>query len=196
LKLHKSLSSISVFNYWKLQITGDLRYLIKDIDFSDLPEIEITQVFYDAQLSIFKEIEKIDNEIQYLFIDTLKYTIDYITEKTSSNEQKCNNSIHKYLKYLNNNFQSFTYLENKYNDVYDIYKLIKETSKNFTVERVQLLDYHLLNCESLNKWDLDDELVYFKDNFGWDIDENKTSMRKFMSFRDRAKLKIEHQKNK
>ena len=55
MKLHKSLSSISVFNYWKLQTTGDLRYLIKDVDFSELPEIKITQEFYEAQLFIFKE---------------------------------------------------------------------------------------------------------------------------------------------
>jgi hypothetical protein len=197
LKLHKSLETIKAVAYFKLQTTRDLRYLIKNIKIGELPEVEITQDFYEAQLLMFKELENINTEIQVLYANCLQSLLTFLSNNTADNEQNCETSIHIYCRFLNDNFETFEYLNNKYKDVYEIFDLIKNTSDNFIIERVQLLDYHLINPENNSKeWNIYDEVVDLKSFLQIDINLQTITMIEFMSCRKKAKEKIEYLNNK
>lgn len=197
LKLNKSLETIKAVNYWKLQTTGDLRYLIKGIEIGELPEVEITQDFYEAQLSFFKELDNINTEIQVLYSNCQKTLSFYLSNKTPDNEQSCNNAMSKYCKFLNSNFQSFEYLNEKYPNVYDIYKLIKTTSENFICDSVELLDYHLIKPENNGKdWNIYDEVIDLMSILQININIETISMTGYNSCRKKAKEISEHRNNK
>ena len=97
-KLHKSLSTICIFAYWKYTQTNDLRYLIKDVDFDDMPEVEIDNKFYEASNILVKQLDNLDFTHQEAFILTIQDLIRYVGNRTKENEQICNVSFFKYLR--------------------------------------------------------------------------------------------------
>lgn len=195
---HKNLGTICIYAYYMLQKTNDLRYMLKDIDFDDLPEVEITQEFYEAQLELFKDFDKMDLTIQELYIETIKDLITYLDNKNPKTEQKCNDSFHRYLKYINSQYNSFTYENIEYKDVYNIYNKLKNEIEwsNFIRKRVLIFDVIKLNVKSRNEWNLYDEIANLRAILGFDIDEFKTSVKKYMSFKDLAARKAEKQQEK
>jgi hypothetical protein len=181
-----------------LHKTQDLRYILKNIDFDSLPAVEITQEFYEAQISLFKDFDKIDTTLQQLYIETIKDLINYIDTKTANDEQKCNISFHKYLKYCNSQYRVFEYNNHEYNDIYKIYEAIKKdySWKDFLHKRVLLLNINLLNPKVRNEWNLYDEIAKLRMILNFDIDEFTTSVKKYQSLKDLAAKKSEFQQQK
>lgn len=196
--LHKKLSTICIYAYYMMQKTNDLRYLIKNVDYDELPEIEITNEFNEAQIELLKDFEKMDLQLQNLYIDAIQSVIKYMDDKNKTNEQQCNETFHKYLKFISKNFKNVEYGNKVYSSIPELYNYLKENLdwNKLIIRRVIILDFNKMNSGTTKEWNLYEEIGQLKMILGFDIDEFKTSMKKYLSFRDLAKKKIETQQIK
>lgn len=193
---YKSIETLPIFNYYKLVIESDLRYLIKNIDFSELPNDvdinELKKIFYEFNLSV----KDADLSLSGLYLECLKAYIIYLRDK--SKVQKTHDTFAKYLKYLSSQNKSFTYKNEIYDDVFKLYDIIKnEFSYNEMIyERLQVFELEKIYNVKNEKFDLYNSILFISQTINITIDEFTCSVAKFNAFMDLAKKKYDNLKQK
>jgi len=124
MKFHKSIESISIFQYYKLFETGDLRYLIylDRYELHDLPEIKDYSELNKAYDLFFSKLNNVDTEEQILKGEVLKTFSQYID---NDKFQKHHFAFTKYLKFLSKKDISFKYDNQVWHDVLEFYGYLK-----------------------------------------------------------------------
>ena len=202
MKLHNSLKTIPVYNYFMLTETGDLRYLIAKIDVFDLPEKEAGNEaeFGKAYENILKEMPEKENKLQQIYFECLQLIFTYLDTKENTDLQRYNNKYTRYLETLDEFYTDFNFDNQIFKSSKDVLKHIKtkyDISKEldkYLTERLLQLYYGKITARSKHKWDLYDDIAVIKQVSNIDIDEFTCSMFKFMKFKELTQKSIDYRK--
>ena len=186
---YKSLETIPVFNYWKLQKTNDLRYLIANVDINSLPEKydkdELNNAYYEFNLNI----NNVNFELQKAYFKVLSLMYDYQSEKTT--RQKVDDSFNVYCKILDKYFKNYEYDNEIFDTAIEFRNYLLKTvaitdNELYFYGRINVLNYNAIKAESKGSWDLYNDITAIKSYINIDIDEFKCSMSKFIHLKKLA----------
>lgn len=181
-KAYKSIDFLPMWNYYKALETEDLRYLLKDIDYEELPECndDLTGIWSDINLelyqySISKNQRAKNNFNKQKKINELKYEYEL---------------IHKYIQYLANydddeiidKLSTLGYKIDKDKNIVDELVRIKKKSQNL-VSKINFAELQINNVQSSNDTDHYSELNAIRRHTGLPIDEKKVSIREYYNIR-------------
>jgi len=202
MKPYNSIDIIPIFNFWKLQTTGELKYLYKN--WFELDKIEITTEISNAQKKIFEGIEHIEFYIPKAYIKCQLLMNDYFVEKNNpkrNNVEKIKTKFNfvfaKYLDILNISNYQFQIGKLKSDNIRELHKFYKDDKKEKNEEYFlsQLIDFYFLTLEykAREKWDLYEEISFLSNYLKREIDEHKVTAQKYFSIKKNAIKNIEIQ---
>jgi len=195
LQSYNTLDTIPIWNLDKLMSTGDLRFLLRQDEASEvvLTEEDVTYLKSIAD-KLFSEFTKIDLTIQKLYYLSLEAYYDYLCDKSSI--QGANNSFSIYLQYVDANYKNFRFGEVIFESAQLYYDFLKSMSDytDFIGFRLECFNYNLFKAEIKHKVDILYEVIQLRDITNQNIDVKKTSYKEFLTIRKYAtdKIKKEH----
>ena len=181
--LHNTIKTIPIIQYFKLQETGDLRYLLylNKNQIFDLPEVEINKEFETAYKLLIESLVYINNKEQILLFKYIK-----------ANLLKKNDNIHfhNYFRFIKSNYDFFK-LDEKIIDIDLHYNELKE--KYIDAEFKEKRLFFVLQLEKIAKEnDYLDIMLDMELAIKIKLDEYKDSYYKFLlvieKIKERAKL--------
>lgn len=185
----KKFDTIPVFNYYKIQKTNDLRYLIANVDVNDLPELnekqtaELNKAFYEFNLNI----DNVNFELQKAYFRVLTALSYYQEEKTT--RQKVDDLFNVYCKILDKYFKNYEYDNQIFETALELRNHLLssiEVDEIYFYSRLNILNYNNIIAESRGNWDLYADITAIKTYVNIDIDEFNCSMSKFIYLKKQA----------
>lgn len=182
--IYRSLDSIKVFNYYKCEETGDLRYLLKLEDYDVLPDVNV-----DGLDVIWDELK---NEVQQIGIDKSKRNQNVFDKQkkihVASNDYRIVQQILYVLHYKKDD-EFINILSDKYNyrinpnkDYHEELKRISKRSK-IMLTQAKIWEHELseMTKEPDNKITVWEEIESIGTHEKNDIDIYKMTMRIYLT---------------
>jgi hypothetical protein len=161
-KYYKSIEVLPVWNLYKVQKTGDLRYLLILDDYINLPKVNID--LSEVYQNILLQFEELDLKVQSMYLECWYYYNQYKIGDIKN--QKANNSFAKYITYLDRIYENYQYDNQIFETSKDMYIHFKQKYTDFEQMiflRLFLFDYRTLKADSKNKTDLYDEIINLRE---------------------------------
>ena len=195
MKFHKNIESISIYQYFKLFETGDLRYLLflQPSEIYNLPEITDFTDLHKANEVFFNNLKDVDNLDQLKKIKLLKSFAVYIGDEKHVKHHKL---FTDYLKYLNDKNVSFIYDDKNWNDTFKFYEYLRNKLKDeIYIKRVEIfLNLEFKQTETFDFYQNIAEI----NKAGYSIDINRDSWALYLGILKSIKdaVKRNRKKNK
>jgi len=194
MKLYKSINTIPIFNFWKIQITSDYRFLIKDVDIDELPEVKIDKNFYKAFEVIFEGIKNIDFSLQNSYLKSQFLLSIFFATKKETDRTKYNIHFSKYLLILELIGTEFEVNGIKNDNLIVLFKEYKTKTKDYFLKQNFDFDYRRIKYKEKEEWDLEEEAVNLELILKKDIDIFTCSASKYFIYKEKAKKTVENTK--
>ena len=196
MKLYKSINTIPIYNFWKISTENDYRYLIKDVDIDELPDVKIDDKFNKAFILIFDEIKNIDLSIQNSYSYCQELFSKFLGTQNEKDRTKYNLQFSKYLMKLNEFGNAFEVAGIKNNNLISLFRDYKKKEIDYFNKQLFDFDFRVIKYKKNSEWDLNEEVVSLNLLLKVNIDIFKTSTALYYVYKERAKKQIEQQNKK
>ncbi|MFZ7121792.1 MAG: hypothetical protein ACOWWH_12700 [Eubacteriaceae bacterium] len=198
LSIYKSLDFIPMYNYYKANETGDLRYLIKLSDYEELPGVDTTFIepFYNDMVMQVSQITIDNDRKSRILFDTEKQ----LAEKSA--DYDIIQLIIQQLYYDENNKEEFIkelanlgYRINEKRDFHqELIRIIKQSKRLLTDIEGLKSKIELLTKSSGKKQTIWDEVDGISTYIKQDIDIHKTTMKAWLTKKFRVMSEVSKKK--